>query len=74
MTIEEAKSRCKLMVIDRNYWSKENQIALNIAIKALDKCDKIEQIINDWNDVPWGTSRTVMQETLLRIADVLEKE
>lgn len=48
--------------------------ALEMAIKDIDKYNKIEQIINDWNDVPWGTSRTIMQATLLRIEDVLEKK
>lgn len=48
--------------------------AREMSIKALDKCDKIQQIISDWDNAPWGTSRTVMQATLLKIEDVLEKE
>lgn len=37
MTNKEALNRCKLMVIDKNFWSAENQIALNMAIKALEQ-------------------------------------
>lgn len=48
--------------------------AIKEAVKVLDKCDKIQQIISHWDNVPWATSQTVMQATLLEIEDVLEKE
>lgn len=40
-----------------------------------EKLEQIEQIINEWNnDVPWVTSKDIMQSTLLRIQKVLEQE
>jgi hypothetical protein len=40
-----------------------------------EKLEQIEQIINEWNnDVPWITSKDIMQSTLLRILEVLEQE
>lgn len=40
-----------------------------------EKLEQIEQIINEWNnDVPWVTSKGIMQSTLLRIQEVLEQE
>ena len=40
-----------------------------------EKLEQIEQIINEWNnDVPWVTSKDIMQSTLLRIQEVLEQE
>ncbi len=48
---------------------------LNRAIKQLEKLEKIEQIVSEWNDdVPWVTSKNVMQSTLLSIIEVLEDE
>ncbi len=77
MTREKAIKQLK---IELSMWESDcksyhkTKDALDMAINALDKCDKIEQIINDWNDTPWATSRTIMQATLSGIANVLEKE
>lgn len=44
-------------------------------VAELEKLEQIEQIINEWNnDVPWVTSKDIMQSTLLRIQEVLEQE
>lgn len=48
--------------------------AIEIAIKAINKCSKIEEIIGDWDGVPWGTTSAILQATLLRIEDVLVKD
>lgn len=47
----------------------------HILYDCVDKLEQIEQIINEWNnDVPWVTSKDIMQSTLLRIQKVLEQE
>lgn len=70
MTREEAVAYFK----DMNGCTYGDVEPIQMTINALDKCDKIQQIISDWGNVPWATSRTIMQDTLLKIADVLEKE
>ena len=47
---------------------------VNYIVGEVEKLEKIEQIIDDWYNVPWGNTESVMQTTLIRIAEALEKE
>ena len=74
MTGQEANKQLEGLDNCYNQLSDDDREALDMAMKAVDKCDEIKKIINDWAEyVPWPTSRTVMQVTLLRIEDVLEE-
>lgn len=77
MTREEASNYLRSFKLCTPYTMDAQGVfyrAVEVALEALDKCDKIEEIINDWDGTPWGTSRELLHATLLRIDDVLEKE
>lgn len=54
---------------------KEYLDAKTIAIDSIKKLNKIELLVNNWNDnVSWATSENFMHATLLTIIDILEQE
>ena len=66
------KQQAKHILKNTGYIGNEVGIAFDVAIKSMDKLERIEQIVNDWKEsTEWDIE---MHDTLEEITKVLEQE
>jgi hypothetical protein len=67
------RQQAKHILKNTGYIGNEVGVAFDVAIKSMDKLEKIEQIIGEWND-DWQASQKDLWMYLADIKEILEQE